>query len=367
MKDSLLAILRCPACLESLYVSWREPDKANSIHEGLLRCVCGEWFPVIESIPRMLLSPHREAVLADHSDFARRHAEKLPEWRVPSFEGHEKVQRATALSFGAEWSHFRDVRSDYAWLFDRYFEGVDLARYRGLWVLDAGCGMGRWAAYWALAGACVVAVDLGPAVEVAAETLQGHSNAHLVQADLLRLPFAEATFPVVYSMGVLHHLADPEAGFRSVASRVAPGGLLGAYLYYSLENRPWFHRLLLKGVTLVRRGTVRLPHSALRVLSAALAGALAALFVWPARLLDRLGLARAARNLPLSQYAPLEWRILYNDTVDRFGAPLEARFSREQVRALYRRAGFREPVIPESFPYWHAWGSPEEGRAADRI
>lgn len=178
------------------------------------------------------------------------------------------------------------------------------------------------------------------------------------------------SFDVVYSMGVLHHLPDPEEGFRSVAARVAPGGVLGVYLYYSLENRTPAHRLLLRAVTLLRRATVRLPHSGLRALAAILAALFAAFLVWPARLLERCGLKRAARALPLSQYAPLEWRILYNDTVDRFGAPLEKRFSRAQIRDLFRRAGLRDPVIPESFPHWHAWAEAppaERASVADRI
>jgi len=314
----------------------------------------------------MLLSPHREAFLEKEPEFVKRHGAELPPWRLPRFEGAEKIQRATAQSFGAEWKTFHDMREDYEKLFRSYFDVVEVETYRGRQVLDAGCGMGRWATFWARAGASVVAVDLGAAVEVADRTLEAYPNAQVVQADLLRLPFEPRSFDVVYSMGVLHHLPDPEAGFQSVAALVAPGGLLGIYLYYSLENRTPVHRLLLKIVTLVRKMTVRLPHSVLRAMAAGLAVLFAVFLVWPARLLKRLGFFRASRALPLSQYAPLEWRILYNDTVDRFGAPLERRFSRSDVQSLFRRGGFRDPVIPDSFPYWHAWGSPEESRPSDR-
>jgi SAM-dependent methyltransferase len=362
MKPALLERLRCPRCIGNLEV--RFGDGTSDLREGLLTCRCGEWFPVVRGIPRMLLSPYREAFLQREAEWVSRLREALPPWEMPEVKGEDRVQQATAERFGAEWRTFWDMRKDYERLFHSYFDVVDVDSFRGRVVLDAGCGMGRWAAFCARAGASVVAVDLGPAVEVAAKNLEPYPHAHVVQADLLRLPFESRSFDAVYSMGVLHHLPDPEAGFRSVAARVAPGGILGIYLYYSLENRSAAHRFLLRAVTILRRATVRLPHALLRSIAAVWAALFALLFVWPARLLERLGFRRAARALPLSQYGPLEWRVLYNDTVDRFGAPLEARFSREEIRDLFRRAGFREPVIPETFPYWHAWGSLEEKRAA---
>lgn len=370
MNEALLAKLRCPKCLAQLSIQFELRGPHARLEEGLLSCPCGEWFPVVRGIPRMLLSPYRDAFLAKEAEFVERNATRIPPWEPPRFEGADRLQRRTAESFGEEWKIFRDMRADYEDLFRSYFDGVEPEKYRNRPVLDAGCGMGRWAVFWARAGASIVAVDLGPAVEIAADNLQPYPDAQVVQADLLRLPFLPHSFDVVYSMGVLHHLPDPEEGFRSVAARVAPGGVLGVYLYYSLENRTPAHRLLLRAVTLLRRATVRLPHSGLRALAAILAALFAAFLVWPARLLERCGLKRAARALPLSQYAPLEWRILYNDTVDRFGAPLEKRFSRAQIRDLFRRAGLRDPVIPESFPYWHAWAEAppaEEASVADRI
>ncbi len=50
---------------------------------------------------------------------------------------------------------------------------------------------------------------------------------HVVQGDLLRPPFPTAVedggFDIVYSIGVLHHLPDPLAGFRSLLRFVRPG------------------------------------------------------------------------------------------------------------------------------------------------
>ena len=304
----------------------------------------------------MLLSPHREALLSGEPDFSKRRAGDLPPCRPVEAEGDERIQRTTAESFGAQWKTFRQMQKDYGPLFDAYFDGIDVAQFRGREVLDAGCGMARWAVFWARAGAEVFAVDLGSAVESAAVNLREYSNAHVVQADLLRLPFEAGTFPAVYSMGVLHHLPSPESGFRAVAAQVASGGTLGVYLYYSLENRSAFHRTLLGAARQFRRVTVRLPYPALKGLGGCLAVLFTASLVGPARVLHALGFRRAASAVPLSQYAPLEFRVLYTDMVDRFGAPLEHRFSRAQVRGFYERAGFPAAAISEAPPYWHAWG-----------
>ena len=355
MKRDIASRLSCPACSSDLQLEvWR--DDREEVDEGVFRCGCGEWFPVLRGIPRMLVSPHREALLQQETEFSARRGSLLPAWKPLEPEGHERVQRSTAESFGAQWKTFSEMRAHYEQLFHSYFDEIDVKRYRSRPVLDAGCGMGRWAVFWAAAGAEVFAVDLGSAVESAAANLRGYPGAHVIQADLLRLPFPENSFDAVYSMGVLHHLPDPAAGFRAIAAHVAPAGELGIYLYYSLENRSAAHRLLLRAMQQTRRVTVRLPYGALKALGRSLAVVFSASLIWPARLLQKAGLPKLAAAVPLSQYAPLDFRILNTDMVDRFGAPLERRFSRAEISELYADAGFEEPRIPNTFPFWHAWG-----------
>jgi SAM-dependent methyltransferase len=105
-------------------------------------------------------------------------------------------------------------------------------------VLEGGCGKGRHTQLTASWGARdVVGVDLSEAVETAFAATRKLKNAHIVQADIYHLPFARV-FDYAFSVGVLHHLPDPHAGFRSLAAKVKDGGYLSAWVY-GAENNEW--------------------------------------------------------------------------------------------------------------------------------
>ena len=100
-------------------------------------------------------------------------------------------------SFGFQWNHFAKSQLDSAngttRSRDTFLEktGFALEELRGKRILDAGCGMGRFAEIVAAAGAEVHAVDLSAAVDAAHDNLDGRGNINFYQADILNLPFAE--------------------------------------------------------------------------------------------------------------------------------------------------------------------------------
>ena len=114
-------------------------------------------------------------------------------------------------------------------------------------VLDVGCGAGWFVNSVALHyNVPVTGVDLcEPALRRAAavaNALKIDSRARFIPADLFHLdrsPLADARFPLVNSLGVLHHTADCRGALKAAAERVAPGGLLHLGLYHRYGRQPF--------------------------------------------------------------------------------------------------------------------------------
>jgi SAM-dependent methyltransferase len=245
----------------------------------------------------------------------------------------------TLNAFGDEWKRFPEVLEVHRKIFDWYFEGGAGVAWRGLKVLDAGCGMGRWLHFAKEAGAQIVGMDVSTAIEVAAE--RDGDGADFVQADLRHPPFARDSFDLIYSLGVLHHLDDPLAGVRSLASLVRPGGELRLYVYRTLDAEPRWKRGVFGAVTLLRRVTTRLPYALVHGVSWMVALLATALFLWPHRLLRRWPRGdRLTRKLPLVHYADVPFGMLVSEQFDRLVAPIEGRFSRDEVEGWLHDVGF---------------------------
>jgi SAM-dependent methyltransferase len=128
-------------------------------------------------------------------------------------------------------------------------------------ILDAGCGTGVSTDYLCHLnpGASVLAVDIsGGALEVARERTRRSGAAAQVnelrieQRSLLDLE-GEGPFDYINSVGVLHHLREPEAGLRSLAARLAPGGVLHLFLY--ADGGRWEIHRTQRALTLMGVGT----------------------------------------------------------------------------------------------------------------
>jgi ubiquinone/menaquinone biosynthesis C-methylase UbiE/uncharacterized protein YbaR (Trm112 family) len=320
--QQLVEVLRCPRCQGSL-------SPSNGAAEGALSCpTCNEQFPIVDGIPRLLLSPLREALLGNGKA-----------------SGVDAVQVETALSFGFEWTRFPEMYREWRTSFLNYMQPHPPEYFHGKRALDAGCGTGRFAYYAAEYGADVWAIDLGPAVKVARRNTAKLGKVNVVQADLYQPPFALGSFDFVYSIGVLHHLPDPEAAFRNLLRFLKPGGQVQIYLYWKHEGQP-LKQALLALVTAARQVTTRLPHSVVHFLAFPAAVLAFALFVWPYQILKRIpGLKRLAEKIPMKQYANFPFRVCVNDQLDRLSAPIENRYRKAEVEEWLKRAGLEDGQV----------------------
>lgn len=120
-------------------------------------------------------------------------------------------------------------------------------------VLEVGCGAGGHSALFARRGACVTAVDLTASrvrATAAKFALLGADadDCRALQADAEALPFADASFDIVYSNGVLHHTNDTEKALDEVFRVLKPGGRAVIMLYCKSSWHYWINLWLCIGV-----------------------------------------------------------------------------------------------------------------------
>jgi len=113
-------------------------------------------------------------------------------------------------------------------------EMADFARWRGRDVLEAGCGIATDGINFARAGARYVGIDLSSsALELARKRfeMEGQSG-RFVLGSVTELPFADESFDLVYSCGVIHHVPDTQAAVAEFRRVLRPGGRAVVMVYH---------------------------------------------------------------------------------------------------------------------------------------
>lgn len=249
-----------------------------------------------------------------------------------------------ADNFGMQWNKFSrtqlDSHTGHPISAERFWSatGWKADQLAGQWVLDVGCGAGRFAEVALGAGAKVVALDYSSAVDACQANLRQHPNLHVVQGDIYALPFQPESFAFVYSLGVLQHTPDVSKAFFSLPPMVQPGGSLCIDFY----GKSWKSALLPK--YWLRPFTKRLSKprlfSALERLVPRLLPLSVMLGHTPGigRHLKRVvPVANYVGSLPLTPQQQLEWSLL--DTFDWLSPAYDHPQTPETVRTWLERAG----------------------------
>jgi len=161
-----------------------------------------------------------------------------------------------------------------------------------------------------------------------------------------------ASLDLAMSLGVLHHIPDTSLAIKDVSLKIKPGGVFLCYLYYNLENKPTFYKLIFKGVNTVRRMISVLPQK----IKYPVTSIIAALIYWPlarfSKLMRRFGVNTS--NIPLHHYSDMPFVMLANDALDRFGTSLEQRFNRAEITEMLGLAEFDISTLKFSDvePFW---------------
>lgn len=280
---------------------------------------------------------------------------------IPSFiqKSALNLDAGTVISFGDEWEKFDSFDpEDLQNAGNEYFDIVNESMLNASsFVLDAGCGSGRWTGFIADRVQHVDAIDPSHAVFAASRLLADKKNVRISQASIDHLPFHDNTFDFILCLGVLHHIPDTEKALRDLVKKLKPGGHVLLYFYYNLENRGAFYKFLFSIVNLKRRVISSLPKSlkhfccdviALMIYLPLVSVARFFKFIFPK--------SSFYQRIPLSYYTNKSFRIMRNDALDRFGTPLEKRYSREEIRKMMEASELDDIRFSDNQPYWHVVG-----------
>jgi SAM-dependent methyltransferase len=155
-----------------------------------------------------------------------------------------KLAAGSPDRFGYEWDHYADIRPEYEAQFRGWTAPLQPADWRGLTFLDVGCGMGRnsyWPMTYGAAGGLAVDVD-DRSLAAARRNLAPFPSVQVEKRSAYDVGRTNE-FDIVYSIGVIHHLRDPERALEQMVKAAKPGGRVMIWVY-GRENNGWIVLLL---------------------------------------------------------------------------------------------------------------------------
>ena len=314
------------------------------IEAGLLSCKCNNIYPIADGIARMLPDAFH-----DLGGFIEAYGGFLPLGKVESSINGGSVQHSVSLqkktkeSFGYQWLRYNvnDEREDRKiFLSDSQLSGESL---NDKMVLDAGCGMGRYTSIAAGMAREIIGLDISRSILKAYDKTKKNPSAHIIQGDILNLPFREKQFDVIYSLGVLHHTPDPRQAFLNLTQCLKEEGIISVWLYGSAgrfsdfktnplrrERKRYVNSNFAKRVHWLIVSLREIVYNAIRLVTARMYVPLLYLLCYP---LAALG------KVPLLKYFTASvhrnWRVRLQENFDWFSPQYQSHHTKEEVRGWF--------------------------------
>jgi SAM-dependent methyltransferase len=270
----------------------------------------------------------------------------------------KNLDKKTVKSFGDEWEHFdqSDMDREEAYkIFKSYFSLFSFDKLPKFSEgFDMGCGSGRWAKFVASKVGLLHCVDPSQAIKVAQKNLKKFKNIKYHRRSLDSSGLKEKSQDFGYSLGVLHHVPNTKLAINSCVRLLKPGAPFLLYIYYSFDNRPWWFNFFWHISNFVRLLVNRLPKSFNFLICDIIAIFVYYPFARSILFIKKIGFD--LKNFPLYAYHSRSFYVMRTDARDRFGTPLEKRFTKKQIFKMMQQSGLEKIKFKNSIPFWTAIG-----------
>ena len=192
-------------------------------------------------------------------------------------------------------------------------------------------------------------IDPSNAIYVAKKKLQKFKNVRYHQKSLDSSGLKNKSQDFGYMLGVLHYVPNARAAIKSCAKLLKPGAPILLYIYYALDNRPLWFKYLWKLSNLLRLIISRSP----KFLNFIVCDLIALFIYFPlariSLMFENFGIN--LKNFPLHFYRKSSFYVMRTDSRDRFGTPLEKRYSKNDIYKMMKQSGLERIQFKKSTPF----------------
>ena len=269
------------------------------------------------------------------------------------------LEKKVISDFGKEWKFYNQHslrENELKTLFDKYFNIFPFnkinKRSEGF---DMGCGSGRWAKFIAPKVKKINCIEPSQnAISAAKENLKVFKNCIFFNDDVFNNSLKNNSQDFGYCLGVLHHIEDTEKGLKSCIEKLKKGAPFLLYIYYKLDNKPYYFRLIWQVSNLIRLIVSKLPFKIKLFVTQIIAIFIYFPLAKTSLFFEKLGLD--VSNIPISSYKNTTLYTMKTDSLDRFGTRLEQRFTKKEIYKMMESCGLINIKFSNKEPYWVAVG-----------
>lgn len=271
----------------------------------------------------------------------------------------DNIDSKVISDFGDEWAEYGytsdESAQELALQFQKYASLVNFNDFDPRYSIaaDFGAGTGRWAQFILKNFRKTYLVEPSDgAFQVLKNKFSDNENVILENSTISNCEVPIASLDFAMSLGVLHHISDTAQAFKDINIKLKNGGLFLGYLYYKVENKPLMYWTAFLIANFFRKRISVMPFYLKRKICSIIAFLVYLPLAKTAKFLNFINLNTS--NIPLHQYADLNFYMMRNDALDRFGTNLEKRYNKQEISKLLLDSGFAPTsvIFSESEPFW---------------